>query len=275
MAHNDRWNADDIIAADLEAKRYPIIDATIGTILTHRSSGTRGRVVGFTPGQRLVLEDPTGTRHDFTPHEGAFTHRGTAVALRAATTSPSSPLHFTASGSIDAGPSRARVARASRLWVEGVHDAELVERIWGEDLRVEGVVVEPLHGADTLADRVEAFRPSARSRLGVLLDHLIDGSKESRIAAAVSGPHVMVAGHPYVDIWQAIRPSALGIPAWPDVPRDVPWKDGVIAALGHDVEAGAFWQSALERVSSYRDVETPLMTAVESLIDFVTAPGSA
>ena len=274
MAHNDRWNVDDIIAADLEARRYPIIDVTIGTVLTHRSSGTRGRVVGFTPGQRVVLEDPTGTRHDFKPHEGAFTHRGTAVALQAAPAQPAGRLRFTASGSIDAGPSRARVARASRLWVEGIHDAELVERIWGDDLRVEGVVVEPLHGVDTLPERVAAFRPSALSRLGVLLDHLVDGSKESRIAAEVSGRHVMVAGHPYIDIWQAIRPSVLGFAAWPDVPRSVPWKEGVVAALGRDIAAGAFWRAALERVSSYRDVETPLITDIESLIDFITAPGS-
>ena len=39
---------------------------------------------------------------------------------------------------------QARVARQSRIYVEGRHDAELVERIWGDDLRHVGVVVEHL-----------------------------------------------------------------------------------------------------------------------------------
>jgi hypothetical protein len=30
------------------------------------------------------------------------------------------------------------VARASRIYVEGKHDAELVEKIWGDDLRAIG-----------------------------------------------------------------------------------------------------------------------------------------
>ena len=34
--------------------------------------------------------------------------------------------------------------------MEGKHDAELVEKVWGHDLRIEGVVVEPLHGVDDL-----------------------------------------------------------------------------------------------------------------------------
>ena len=67
----------------------------------------------------------------------------------------------------------------SRIWVEGIHDAELIEKVWGADLRAEGVVVEQLEGADDLAERVRGFRPGDRRRLGILLDHLVDGSKES------------------------------------------------------------------------------------------------
>ena len=106
---------------------------------------------------------------------------------------------------------QARVARGSRIWVEGVHDAALVERVWGDDLRIEAVVVEPLDGIDDLAGAVRAFRPDRDARLGVLVDHLVPGSKESRIVAAVSDPHVLVVGHPYVDVWQAVKPAALGI----------------------------------------------------------------
>ena len=101
-----------------------------------------------------------------------------------------------ASGSVAVVGHTARTARAARIWVEGLHDAELVERVWGHDLRVEGVVVEPLHGMDDLAAAVAEFEPGPHRRLGVLVDHLVAGSKESRAAAAVAGPHVLVTGHP-------------------------------------------------------------------------------
>ena len=51
---------------------------------------------------------------------------------------------------------KARVARASRIFVEGRHDAELVEKVWGDDLRVEGVVVEYIEGVDDLAEHLRA-----------------------------------------------------------------------------------------------------------------------
>jgi hypothetical protein len=104
----------------------------------------------------------------------------------------------------------------------------------------------------------------------VLLDHLVKGSKESRIAAKIVDTSVLIRGHPYVDIWQAIKPDTLGIEAWPVVPRGQPWKEGVVAALGRSDEPGRFWQTVLSQVSSYLDVETPLVNSVEQLIDFVT-----
>lgn len=255
-------------------------------------SGAVGVVVGFTPGQRLVLQDDRGRRTEYTPHDGHFAHDGVAVSLRGGTgegsvgTTPQ--RRITASGSFSTGPVRARVARASRIWVEGIHDAELVEKIWGDDLRIEGIVVEPLHGADDLVALVEAFNPGPTRRLGVLLDHLVDGSKESRIADRVAGRDtahdrggaVLICGHPYVDIWQAISPQTIGISEWPVVPRGEPWKDGVLRALGFDPGAsdratGRFWQGVLAKVTSYKDVETPLVNAVEQLIDFVTFDGAA
>lgn len=268
---SDRWDRSDIIASDEEARRYTTLEVAKGLELMHRASGVRGTVVSFTERSRLVLEDPVGGRHEFTPFDGAFAHRGTPVALRAGSSfSTDRPTRFTASGSVDPGRARARVAATSRIWVEGIHDAELLEKIWGDDLRAEGVVVEPTHGADDLESLVRTFDPGPRRRLGILLDHLVDGSKESRIAARIAGPHVLVRGHPYVDVWQAIRPDVLGIAAWPTVPMGTPWKEGVVASLGFSDEPGAFWRSALEGVTSYRDVETPLITAVETLLDFVT-----
>jgi hypothetical protein len=146
--------------------------------------------------------------------------------------------------------------------------------VWGDDLRIEGVVVEPLHGVDDLAAVVRDFAPGPGRRLGVLVDHLVPGSKESRIVAAVNDPHVLVTGHPYVDIWQAVRPASVGIAAWPDVPRGVPWKEGVCAALGVG-DVNAMWRRVLGAVDSYADLDTPLLGAVERLIDFVTTDGPA
>ena len=151
-----------------------------------------------------------------------------------------------------------------------MHDAELVEKVWGDDLRVEGVVVERLDGVDVLADALEDLRPAPGSRVGVLVDHLVSGSKESRIAAAVTGPHVLVRGTPFVDVWQAIRPSVLGISAWPEIPRSRPWKEGMCEFFGEPV-AGVLWKRLLSRVRTYADLEPALVGAVESLIDFVTA----
>jgi len=157
---------------------------------------------------------------------GSFAHDGRTVTLVAPRTAPRrSPVH-TASGSRTAAPAPARVARAGRIYVEGLHDAELVEKVWGDDLRVEGVVVERLDGIDGLAAAVDAFGPGPQRRLGVLVDHLVAGSKESRLAAEVSGPHVLVTGSPYVDVWEAVRPAAVGLDAWPTVPRGRPWKEG-------------------------------------------------
>ncbi len=156
----------------------------------------------------------------------------------------------TASGSIPVAGARAIVAQPSRIWVEGVHDAELVERVWGDDLRVEGVAVERLDGIDVLADAVRRFAPGPGRRLGVLVDHLVPGSKEARLASSVASPHVLVTGTPYVDVWEAVRPKVLGIPAWPEIPRGVPWKDGVCGALG--------WARARRRLAAHPRVRAHL-----------------
>jgi hypothetical protein len=165
---------------------------------------------------------------------------------------------------------KVRVARGSRIWVEGVHDAELVEKVWGDDLRIEGIVVERLDGADHLEDEVRAFGPAPDQRLGVLLDHLVAGSKEARLAAAVRHPHVLVTGTPYVDVWQAVRPRAVGIEAWPVIPKGQDWKTGICRALGVD-DPRAMWRHILGSVHDWKQLEQPFVAAVEQLIDFVTA----
>jgi hypothetical protein len=166
------------------------------------------------------------------------------------------------------------VARASRILVEGIHDAALVERVWGDDLRVEGVVVERLDGIDDLAGVIKELQPGPGARLGVLVDHLVPGSKEARLAESVRHPHVLVTGTPFVDVWQAIRPQAAGIAAWPVVPRGQPWKEGICAALGVS-DPQTMWRRLLASVRDFRDLEPDLVGAVELLIDFVTEPTDA
>ena len=184
----------------------------------------------------------------------------------------------TASGSVAGPAERAKTALASRIYVEGRHDAELVEKIWGDDLRHVGVVVEYLGGVDDLPGIVADFAPAPGRRLGVLVDHLVPGSKESRIADEVRrggyGGHVLVLGHPYVDIWQAVKPGRLGLAAWPEVPRDTRLEARDLRGSGtagrDQADIAAAWKVILDRVRSWDDLERPLLTVVEQLIDFVT-----
>lgn len=278
-----RTGGDGIFAGpiDLDGRRrkavsYPTVEASPGMRVRHRASGVDGVVVRFQHGGVSVRERKGGQVRLLRLEPGAFEVDGRAVTLtpaKARATEGRTTERRTASGSTAVRKQRARVARASRILVEGIHDAELVEKVWGDDLRVEGVVVERLDGMDDLADVVADFRPGPGCRLGILLDHLVANSKESRAAAAVRHPHVVVRGTPYVDVWQAVRPRAAGIDAWPTVPPGQPWKEGVLAALGVDVVPGAFWRQLLGRVSSYADLEPALVGAVEELIDFVTTPG--
>jgi hypothetical protein len=262
----------DVLAGDWRRRKVvPEVDAEPDMVLEDADSGWCGAVVGWEAGA-VVLEDRHGRRRTFPLLPAAFLLEGRVVTLRrpaARSAAPARPLR-TASGSVAVAGVPARVARASRIWVEGIHDAALVERIWGDDLRIEGVVVEPLDGVDALPAEVRGFDPGPRRRLGVLVDHLVPGSKESRIVAGVTSPYVLVTGHPYVDIWQAVKPSTVGIRAWPVVPPGRPWKEGVCAALGVR-EPAEMWRRILSAVRGYRDVETPLVNAMERLIDFVTA----
>jgi hypothetical protein len=239
-----------------------------GLVVEHRDSGFCGAVVRLERGG-VVLQGRGDVERAFRLEPAGFLVDGEPVTLVVPARSEA-PTR-TASGSIPVAGARALVAQPSRIWVEGVHDAELVERVWGDDLRVEGVAVERLDGIDVLSDEVRRFAPGPGRRLGVLVDHLVPGSKEARLAAAVAAPHVLVTGTPYVDVWQAVRPKVLGIPAWPVIPKGVPWKDGVCAALGWDDPRSA-WRRILGAVRTYADLEPALVGAVERLIDFVTAP---
>lgn len=279
----DRGRYDgDVLAGDWRvpargrAQDHP---ATLGLVVEDVTTDWCGEIVAVDRDLwTLTLEDRHGRRRTF-PLGPGFLLEGRPVILSPAPRAgaPAAPTR-TASGSVAVSGAPARVARASRIFVEGRHDAELVEKVWGDDLRVEGIVVEYLEGVDHLEAELRAFAPGPGRRVGVLVDHLVAGSKETRIAQAVArsplGPHVLVVGHPYVDVWAAVKPERLGLRRWPDVPRDQEWKAGICAALGwpHDDQADVAraWRSILGRVSSYADLEPSLLGRVEELIDFVT-----
>jgi hypothetical protein len=71
-----------------------------------------------------------------------------------------------------------------------------------------------------------------------------------------------------------VKPERVGLRAWPTVPPGQPWKEGVCAALGVP-EPAEMWRRVLAGVRTFRDLETPLINAVERLIDFVTEPEPA
>lgn len=255
-------------------KPVPEVAAEADLVVEELGTGFCGAVIRCektAEGPTVTLEDRFGKHRVFPMTPGAFALEGRTVTLvrPTAASSPVRPTR-TASGSVAVPGARARVARAGRIYVEGRHDAELVERVWGDDLRIEGVVVEYLEGIDDLPAIVADFAPGPDARLGVLVDHLVPGSKESRIAAQVNSSSALVVGHPYIDVWEAVKPSSVGIEAWPRVPRGQDWKTGVCEALGWPTNTGAAWQRILGSVRSYRDLEPALLGRVEELIDFVT-----
>lgn len=250
----------------------------LGMVVEDAQTGYVGAVVAVEYG-RMQLEDRHGRRKPF-PVGPGYLVDGKPVILIAPRAAPPKATARTASGSVAVTGARARVARTGRIYVEGRHDAELVEQVWGDDLRVEGVVVEYLGGVDDLVGIVEQFRPGPQRRLGVLVDHLVAGSKESRLADAVqrsrAGAHTLVVGHPFVDIWQAVKPARLGLTEWPVIPRGVEWKHGICQALGwphaDQADIAAAWRRIRGKVRDWTDLDAALIGRVEELIDFVTQP---
>ena len=277
----DRYGTD-VLSGDWRKPRNgraTEVPTEIGMIVEEVTTDWCGEVVAVDRDiDTLTVEDRRGKRRTF-PLGPGFLLEGKPVILTRPVRAgaPAAPTR-TASGSVAVQGSKARVARASRIFVEGRHDAELVEKVWGDDLRIEGVVVEYLGGVDDLAEHLRAFRPGPERRVGVLVDHLVRGSKESRIAEAIRrspvGPHVQVVGHPFIDIWQAVKPERLGIERWPDVPRDEDWKRGTCQRLGwphrDQADIARAWQHVLGGIRSHADLDPALLGRVEELIDFVT-----
>ena len=282
MTSRDRYGSD-VLSTDWRApKRGRAVEAPaeLGAVVEEVTTDWCGEIVAVDRDLHTVtLEDRRSKRRTF-PLGPGFLLEGKPVILTAPVraAAPAKPTR-TASGSVAVHGAKARVARASRIFVEGRHDAELVEKVWGDDLRIEGVVVEYLGGGDDRADHLRADRPGPERRVGVLVDHLVKGSKESRIAQNLTkspvGKDVLIVGHPFIDIWQAVKPERLGIKRWPDVPRNIDWKTGTCQQLGwphrDQADIARAWKHILGKVGSYNDLDPALLGRVEELIDFVTA----
>jgi hypothetical protein len=270
----DRYG-NDVLAGDWRKPkngRTVEVELEKGMVVEEPSSGFVGAVVRWEHGV-VDLEDRYGKIRTY-PLGPGFWLDGKPVSLKAPKKAGPVKKTRTASGSVAVDNVRAKVARASRIYVEGRHDAELVERVWGDDLRIEGVVVEYLEGVDDLPGIVNRFQPGPGRRLGVLVDHLVEGSKESKIAAQVTDRHVLVVGHPFIDIWEAVKPSSVGIKAWPKIPHGQDWKKGVLQTFGwpatDQADVAAAWKHILSKVNSFADLDPALLGRVEELIDFVT-----
>ena len=282
MSERYAWGAQDLSRASINNRPAPPrqVELKRGMVLEDLNGWVGEVVRAERIGGEIFfgLEDAHGRVKNFPLGIGYFLE-GEPVEIVAPTPRKTSGRKISRSGSVAVENAPARVARASRIWVEGLHDAELVEKVWGHDLRVEGIVVEPLHGVDDLATAVKEFSPGPERRLGILVDHLLKGTKEERVVAealAVPGAagNIKIVGHPFIDIWQAVKPQVLGIPVWPQVPRGEDWKKGTLRRLGqphqNQEDVASAWKRILSRVDSYSDLDPTLLGPVESLIDFLT-----
>ncbi|MFT4043101.1 MAG: DUF3097 domain-containing protein [Gordonia sp. (in: high G+C Gram-positive bacteria)] len=270
---DDRYGRDVLARPQRVKPRVPEVAAELDLVVEDAASGFCGAVVALEKsyqGDVVRLEDRHGRTRVFVMLPAAFLIDGKPVTLVRPRDRGQQPRDArTASGSRALPQQRARTARASRIFVEGVHDATLLERVWGADLRAEGVVVVGLDGLDNLEAALAEFGPAAHRRAGVLVDHLVRGSKEERLTADV-GEHVLVCGHPYIDVWQAVKPASVRIAEWPQIPRGEDWKTGICTRLGWGTPQDG-WRRVLGGVKDFRDLEVPLLRSVEELIDFVTA----
>jgi hypothetical protein len=280
----DRYGSD-VLNTDWRAPkrgRAVEIAADKGLVVEEVTTDWCGEIVAVERDLMTVtLEDRRGKRRTF-PLGTGFLLEGVPVILTPPVRKGPAVATRTASGSVAVPGTKARVARASRIFVEGRHDAELVEKVWGDDLRIEGVVVEYLGGVDDLSDHLRDFEPGPDRKVGVLVDHLVKGSKESRIAQGIArsavGKHVLIVGHPFVDIWAAVKPQRFGQERWPDVPRQLDWKKGVCQQFGwphrEQADIARAWKHILGGVRGFQDLDPALLGRVEELIDFVTSSPS-
>lgn len=282
----DRYGPDVLAQPRISARERRLrpqrdVPANTGLLLEDVESGFVGEIIDVSKvaGELLMTLEGRGNVRRRFPLGPGFWIDGEPVTMVPPAKNPprQSRPERTASGSLRVERTAATML-PSRMWVEGRHDWQLIDKVWGEDLRHEGIAVEELAGADHLEQMLAVFKPGPGRKAAVLVDHLLPGTKESRLVdAALSrngGEHVLVLGHPYVDVWQAIKPERVGLSEWPHIPKGIDIKAGSLAALGlaHDTveDIGIGWSTILSRVRDWRDLEPALLGRVEELIDFLT-----
>lgn len=259
----------------LPAKRDLVLEDVetgwVGAIVSCEKSGGK-YIVNLENAHKKIRSFPLGF---------GFLYEGEPVKLIPYVQVAPAKTKISVSGGKLAPKQKAKVAKASRIWVEGKHDAQLIEKIWGDDLRDLGIVVESLNGVDCLEEMVLKFAPNRNQKLGILVDHLVPRSKEEKIvnqtlSHAQFRPFVCILGHPYVDIWQAIKPNTLGFQAWPEISLGLPWKESVLKHLGlpcaTKTDVALAWQHFLAKVNKYSDLEHYLLRSMENIVDFLTEP---
>ena len=280
----DRYGSDILAQNPHRRARAREVAITAGMVVEDVESGWVGAITRWEKSGGIFLidlEDRHGRVRSFRIGPGFLIDGEPVILVPPAPAAPQrqpARARRTASGSLAVPDARPQVALPSRIWVEGRHDADLIMKVWGEDLAYDGVAVELLEGVDNLAAVLRAFKPGPGRRAGVLVDHYVPGSKETRLVQqALAGlpgrDHVLVLGHPYIDVWQAIKPARVGLTAWPDIPRGTDIKVGTLQALGLPAQTQADiaqgWQAILARVRTYADIESSLLGRMEELIDFV------
>ena len=260
-------------------KVVPEIALERGMVLEDATTGFCGAVTRWENGL-VVLEGRGDKRRSFPIGYGLLLE-GKPVLVKVPPRAPATGQRTpgrTASGSVAGPTERAKVALPSRIYVEGRHDAELVEKIWGDDLRHVGVVVEFMDGIDDLSDIVAEFRPERGRRWACWPITWCPAARSPGSPPAWRRVRTArTCSSPAIPSWTSGRRSSrskLGLPSWPHVPRGTDIKHGTCAALGwphrDQADIARAWQRILATVTSWSDLERGLLTPVEQLIDFVT-----
>ena len=260
---------DNLVHPRTVKKAVPTVEAEIDLVVEDPSSGFVGAVVRCEK-DVVHLEDRFGKVRGYPLGPGFWVDGRPVVLVRPKQRRPSGPMR-SASGSTYVTGARARVARAGRIYVEGKHDAELVEKVWGHDLRVEGVVVEPLHGVDDLPAIVRGVpaRPGTTARRagrppGDGLQGVADRRADHRRARPRRRPPV----HRHLAGGEAVGRRHHGV-AGRCRRASRGRKASAGAGLGgrHRLRLGAADPRPRD---SFTDLEPALLGRVEELIDFVT-----
>ena len=130
----DRYG-NDVLAGDWrKPKNGRTVEVEIekGMVVEEPSSGFVGAIVRWEHGV-VDLEDRHGKIRTY-PLGPGFWIDGKPVSLKPPKKAGPAKKTRTASGSVAVDNVRAKVARASRIYVEGRHDAELVEKVWGDEI---------------------------------------------------------------------------------------------------------------------------------------------